>query len=119
MKQKTNVRLLKFLLDPLIKKCANCSMCREECPTYMVKQNESFFAGGRLRLLRAFAERDYAIDQDFQTTMAFCTTCKQCEDRCPISMEYVEVLEELRKKWHLSCIMDMVIPKVRHERNAK
>ena len=83
MKQKTNVRLLKFLLDPLIKKCANCSMCREECPTYMVKQNESFFAGGRLRLLRAFTERDYAIDQDFQTTMAFCTTCKQCEDRLP------------------------------------
>ena len=45
MKQKTNVRLLKFLLDPLIKKCANCSMCREECPTYMVKQNESFLQG--------------------------------------------------------------------------
>jgi heterodisulfide reductase subunit D len=72
-------------------------MCREECPTYAASRAESFFAGGRLRVLRTFVEKDLPLEEDFLHAMYFCTTCKLCEEICPISMEYVELMETLRR----------------------
>ncbi len=84
--------------NPLLKKCSNCSMCREECPTYTINKTEGFYAGGRLRVLRSYLERDLFIEKDFIQAMFLCTTCKLCEEICPISMGYVNVLERLRQE---------------------
>ncbi len=82
--------------NDLIKACANCSMCRDECPTYVSREAESFFAGGRLRIFRTIVERNLPISDDFVEAMYLCTTCKQCEDICPIGLKYVDLIEDLR-----------------------
>ena len=91
-----NVKLKEYAENDLIKECANCTMCRDECPTYYTREAESYYAGGRLRVLRAYAERNIPVDDDFIEAMYFCTTCKQCEDRCPVPVNYVDIIEELR-----------------------
>ncbi|MHA1522204.1 MAG: (Fe-S)-binding protein [Promethearchaeota archaeon] len=90
------VKLKEYADNDLIKECANCTMCRDECPTYYSREAESYYAGGRLRVLRAYAEQNYPVDDAFIEAMYFCTTCKQCEDRCPVPVNYVDILEELR-----------------------
>lgn len=87
---------LKNYGERVIKKCSNCSYCRNECPTYLVRNQESYFAGGRMRILRTFVEREFPLDADFVEVMYFCTTCKQCEDICPINLDYVDIIEDLR-----------------------
>ncbi|GAB4320090.1 MAG: (Fe-S)-binding protein [Promethearchaeota archaeon] len=89
-------KMREYAKNRLLKKCSNCSMCRDECPTYYSSYAESFYAGGRLRILRTFVERGLPMTDDFVNAMFFCTTCKQCEDICPISMEYVDIIEDLR-----------------------
>ena len=71
-------------------------MCRDECPTYYTRKAESYFAGGRLRVLRSYIEKGYSVDDDFVEAMYYCTTCKQCEDRCPVPVNYVDIIEALR-----------------------
>ena len=62
---------LKNYGERVIKKCSNCSYCRNECPTYMVRGQESYFAGGRMRILRSFVEREYPLNGDFVEAMYF------------------------------------------------
>jgi heterodisulfide reductase subunit D len=88
--------LASVLSRNVIKACSNCSMCRDECPTYYTRKAESYFAGGRLRVLRAYIEKGYPVDDDFVEAMYYCTTCKQCEDRCPVPVNYVDIIEALR-----------------------
>jgi heterodisulfide reductase subunit D len=83
--------------DDYIKLCSNCSMCREVCPTYLISRKESKFAGGRMRILRTFIEEGLKFSGDFIEMIAFCTTCKRCEEICPIELDYVEILEKIRK----------------------
>ncbi|MHA1510399.1 MAG: (Fe-S)-binding protein [Promethearchaeota archaeon] len=90
------IKLKEYAENDLIKECANCTMCRDECPTYYSREAESYYAGGRLRVLRAYAEKNFPVDDAFIEAMYFCTTCKQCEDRCPVPVNYVDILEELR-----------------------
>lgn len=71
-------------------------MCRDECPTFYTRKAESYFAGGRLRVLRSYIEQEYPVDDAFVEAMYYCTTCKQCEDRCPVPVKYVDIIEALR-----------------------
>jgi heterodisulfide reductase subunit D len=91
-----NVRLKEYARNDTIKDCSECTLCRDECPTYYSREAESFYAGGRLRVLRTYVERGYPIDDSFVEAMFYCTTCKQCEDRCPVPVGYVDILEGLR-----------------------
>ncbi len=90
------IKFKEYSNNDLIKACANCSMCRDECPTYVSREAESFYAGGRMRILRTIVERNLPITDDFVEAMFLCTTCKQCEDICPIGVKYVDLIEELR-----------------------
>ncbi len=40
--------MYEYIDDENIKKCSNCSMCREVCPTYIALPRESSFAGGKI-----------------------------------------------------------------------
>lgn len=95
---KYSYTLKKYADDELIKKCSNCSMCREVCPMYLISDLESSYPGGRMRILRTFAQEKLKITTEFLDNFAYCSTCKKCEDFCPIHMNYVEILEMMRKE---------------------
>ncbi len=78
--------------------CANCSTCRWTCTSYEEFHTEAMFAGGRLRLLRSYVEKNLPIDEDFVRTVYACSTCEQCVERCPIKLPYVDIIEDVRKK---------------------
>ncbi|MBD3211129.1 MAG: hypothetical protein GF311_00860 [Candidatus Lokiarchaeota archaeon] len=84
--------------EDYIKNCSNCSMCREICPTYLISRRESKFAGGRMRIFRTFVEEGLRFSGAFLEIMAFCMTCKRCEEICPVKLDYVNILETIRKE---------------------
>jgi heterodisulfide reductase subunit D len=88
-----------FDFDPdKIVMCSNCSTCRWTCTSYEEWGSEAMFAGGRLRLLRSYVEKDLPIDDDFVEAVYACSTCEQCVERCPIKVPYVDIIEDVRKK---------------------
>lgn len=82
----------------LMKVCANCSACREVCPSYQIFQSESFFAGGRIRILRSFLEQSLVSSDDFLKSIYTCTSCKACESVCPVSLPFVKLSETIREQ---------------------
>ncbi|MHA1909654.1 MAG: (Fe-S)-binding protein [Candidatus Thorarchaeota archaeon] len=88
-----------FEFDPdKIVLCSNCSTCRWTCTSYEEFGTEAMFAGGRLRLLRSYIERNLSVDDDFVRAVFACSTCEQCVERCPIKVPYVEIIEDLRRR---------------------
>jgi heterodisulfide reductase subunit D len=85
-------------LKKILKQCASCTNCREKCPTYQIKPLEENFAGGRIRVLRAYIEIGLKMDDSLQNNAFFCTTCKSCEVDCPVDFTYVEYIENFRKQ---------------------
>ena len=78
--------------------CSNCSTCRWTCTSYEEFKTEAMFAGGRLRLLRAYAEKNLPIDDGLVEVVYACSTCEQCVERCPIKVPYVKIIEDLRRR---------------------
>ncbi|MFW9800390.1 MAG: (Fe-S)-binding protein [Candidatus Thorarchaeota archaeon] len=88
-----------FDFDPdQIVLCSNCSTCRWTCTSYEEFGSEAYFAGGRLRLLRSYVERNLKVDDDFVRAVYACSTCETCVERCPIKVPYVEIIEDLRHR---------------------
>ncbi|MFW9767956.1 MAG: (Fe-S)-binding protein [Candidatus Thorarchaeota archaeon] len=78
--------------------CSNCSTCRWTCTSYEEFKSEAMFAGGRLRLLRSYVEKNLPVDEGFVRAVYACSTCEQCVERCPIKVPYVRIIEDVRKK---------------------
>ncbi len=78
--------------------CSNCSTCRWTCTSYEEFRSEAMFAGGRLRLLRSYVEKNLPVDEGFIRAVYACSTCEQCVERCPIKVPYVRIIEDVRKK---------------------
>lgn len=78
--------------------CSNCSTCRWTCTSYEEFRSEAMFAGGRLRLLRSYVEKNLPVDEGFVRAVYACSTCEQCVERCPIKVPYVRIIEDVRKK---------------------
>lgn len=90
-------KLNNIISSELLKKCSNCSMCRESCPMYESMKRETAFAGGRMRVIRTFCEEGLTPTQELMRVMALCTTCSKCEEVCPISLNYTAIIEKVRK----------------------
>lgn len=81
----------------LMKVCANCSACRDVCPSYQILKSESYFAGGRVRILRSFLEQSLDANDTFIKSIFSCTSCKACEIVCPVSLPFVKLSEKVRE----------------------
>jgi Fe-S oxidoreductase/nitrate reductase gamma subunit len=92
----------KSLLDLLA--CAECGRCQDQCPANIAGKSLS---PKRLimDLKEAFLELPEDGDQE-QTEIAervgeeeiwSCTTCRACEEHCPIFVEHVEKIVEMRR----------------------
>jgi len=84
---------LKYKYDDMIHRCFRCGYCKfptdwstiTNCPSYARFRLESFSAGGRLWLIRAWIMGEIEWTERLAKIVYSCTNCKNCEVKCPIS----------------------------------
>lgn len=87
-------------LDPdgdLLAPCIQCGLCLPACPTYALTPRERANPRGRIRLMRAVAAGEMAVDDPaFADAMYYCVGCRACETACPAGVEFGRLLEGAR-----------------------
>ena len=77
--------------------CTYCGLCKSVCPVFEDVKWESSVARGRVILAYGLLNRDIPADASIIENIYQCTTCKDCERRCPSSIEVVEIVENCRR----------------------
>ncbi len=74
----------------------HCGLCLPTCPTYVLTGLEKSSPRGRIRLIKAVAERELEITTGFIEEMNFCLDCQACETVCPAGVKYGSLVESAR-----------------------
>lgn len=77
--------------------CTYCGFCKSVCPVYEGIGWDSSVARGRIILSYGLMRKDIPADESVVEHLYQCTTCKDCERRCPSGIEVVEVVERARR----------------------
>jgi len=77
--------------------CTYCGFCKSVCPTYEGIGWDPSVARGRIILSYGLLRKDIPADESVIEHLYQCTTCKDCERRCPSSIEVVDVVERARR----------------------
>ena len=77
--------------------CTYCGFCKSVCPTYEGIGWDPSVARGRIILSYGLMRKDIPADESVIEHLYQCTTCKDCERRCPSSIEVVDVVERARR----------------------
>ncbi len=75
----------------IIHRCFRCGYCKfptnhiepNNCPAYARFRLESYSAGGRLWLIRAWMNNELEWSERLARIVFSCTTCRNCVERCP------------------------------------
>ncbi len=67
----------------ILRACGSCNYCRDFCPMYREIGSELDSPGGKLRALRAYAEKMYSKPPQELLDKLFCADCRRCENICP------------------------------------
>jgi glycolate oxidase iron-sulfur subunit len=89
-------KTLKELDYSIIQQCMHCGMCLPTCPTYDTTKRERNSPRGRISLMRAIADDQLAITQEFADEMSYCLGCLACQTACPAGVNYAELFETAR-----------------------
>ncbi len=74
---------MKVDLKPeILRHCGSCNYCREFCPMYKELGSELDSPGGKIRALRAYAEKMRKPPQELLARL-YCADCRRCEAVCP------------------------------------
>ena len=84
---------IEYKYDDMIHRCFRCGYCKfptdwstvTNCPTYARFRLESYSAGGRLWLIRAWINGEIEWTEHLAKIVFSCTACKNCEEKCTIS----------------------------------
>ena len=77
--------------------CTYCGFCKSVCPVFEGIGWDPSVARGRMILSYGLLQKDIPADESVVENLYQCTTCKDCERRCPSNIEVVEVVERARK----------------------
>jgi Fe-S oxidoreductase len=77
--------------------CTMCGFCKSVCPVFEGVGWDPGVARGRMVLAYGLMQKDIPADESVIEALYQCTTCKDCERRCPSKVKVVEVVERARK----------------------
>ena len=85
-------RMKDFPYKDVIHRCFRCGYCKfppnwadvNNCPPYARFRIESYSCGGRLWLIRSYLSGEISYSEHFGEILYACTSCKNCEMKCPL-----------------------------------
>jgi glycolate oxidase iron-sulfur subunit len=83
--------------------CMHCGLCLPTCPTYELTALEKFSPRGRIRMIKAVADGDMTITENFMESINFCLNCQACVTACPAGVQYGRLVEaaKLHIEYHI------------------
>ncbi len=78
--------------------CTQCGYCRSVCPIFDDLAWDSSVARGRVILAYGMLKDRFDIDDSVVDTLYQCSTCGDCERRCPSNVRIVDIIEKARKE---------------------
>jgi len=76
--------------------CTFCGFCKSVCPYFEDNQWDPSVARGKVILAYGLSRGDIRADESVVQRLGQCTTCKDCERRCPSNIKVVEIVEAAR-----------------------
>ena len=86
----------------VLQQCMHCGMCLPACPTYDQTKQERNSPRGRIALMRAVADGELDVTQEFAEEMSYCLGCLACQTACPAGVNYAELFETARSDIELN-----------------
>ena len=69
--------------------CTMCGFCKSVCPSFECIGWDNGVARGRMILAYGLLQKDIPADASIIEALYQCTTCKDCERRCPSNITVV------------------------------
>lgn len=102
--------------------CTYCGFCKSVCPVFQRVGWDPSVARGRMVLSYGLLQKEIPADPSVLEYLYQCTTCKDCERRCPSKIAVVDVVESARRDLvaagHMLPKHKAIVDKVRATGNA-
>ena len=76
--------------------CTFCGFCKSVCPYFEDNQWDPSVARGKVILAYGLARGDIEPDDSVVRRIYQCTTCKDCERRCPSNIRVIDIVKAAR-----------------------
>jgi Fe-S oxidoreductase len=76
--------------------CTFCGFCKSVCPYFEDNQWDPSVARGKVILAYGLSQGEIPADESVVERLYQCTTCKDCERRCPSNIKVVDIVEAAR-----------------------
>ncbi|AIZ55939.1 CoB--CoM heterodisulfide reductase iron-sulfur subunit D [Candidatus Methanoplasma termitum] len=77
--------------------CTMCGFCKAVCPSFKAIGWDSALSRGRIILTYGLLVGDIEPDASVMENIYTCTTCADCNRRCPSNVDIVEIIETCRR----------------------
>jgi len=77
--------------------CTYCGFCKGVCPVFDISNWEGVGPRGKVILSYGLREKEIPADDSVMERLYQCTTCANCERRCPSDIKVVDIVENIRK----------------------
>ncbi len=81
-----------------IRNCNKCGLCMSVCPVYQTLKEEPASPRARLRLIKAFKEKDLEASPLLKELISKCLMCGSCSAICPSGVNHYGQFMEMREK---------------------